>query len=183
MHQRCGLATFARTLGNRLDEGGKVIPVPKLARIGLRHGEGRRRRAGSGNEALRHALVERCRHGERVGEEIRLIEQLAQRRNLRLARPAAHTLGNREHEIEALARGQPRRKHLAAADSRDGAAEGLQRRIELIDGVDIIELGYLLLGEAERAIIVPEVVDEADLHQRSTRDGARSAPTVPSGSV
>ena len=65
----------------------------------------------------------------------------------------------------------------------DLAAKRAQRAIELVDGVDVVELGNLLLGEAERAIVVAQIVDESDTHQRFSALAVRSAPTVPSGSV
>ena len=39
----------------------------------------------------------------------------------------------------------------------------------VVDGVDVVELGYLLLGVAERAIVVAQIVDEGDAHQRDFR--------------
>ena len=135
------------------------------------------------HQPLGHGLVEADGGCERVGQQIRLIEQLAQRRHLRLARAALHPFGDGEHEVEALARGKPRGKHLPAADALDLAAKRAQRAIELVDGVDVVELGDLLLGEAERAIVVAQIVDESDTHQRFSALAVRSAPTVPSGSV
>ena len=115
--------------------------------------------------------------------EIRLVEQLAQRRHLRLARAALQPFGNGEYEVEALTCGKPRGKHLAAADAHHLAVKRAQGALELVDGVDIVELGDLLLGEAERAIVVAQIVDECDTHQRFSALAVRSAPTVPSGSV
>ena len=120
---------------------------------------------------------------ERIRQQIRLVEQLAERRHLRLARAALHALRNGKHEVEAHPRGKPRGKHLPAADAVDLAAKRAQRAIELVDGVDVVELGHLLLGEAERAIVVAQIVDESDTHHRFSALAVRSAPTVPCGSV
>ena len=79
--------------------------------------------------------------------------------------------------------GKPRREHLAAADAHHLAIQRSQGALELVDGVHGVELGNLLLGEAERAIVVAEIVDESDAHQRVSPFAVRSAPTVPSGSV
>ena len=182
MHQRARLAAFARALGERLHESWKLIPAHDLCGASLGHGEGGRRHAGVAHEPLRHRFVEGDRHGQRVREEIRLVEQLAQRRHLRLPRPSLHAFGDREHEVVALALGEARGKRLPAADTDRLATEGLERARERIDRLDRVELRDRLLGEAEGAIIVAQVVDEGDAHQDASPHG-RSAPTVPSGSV
>ena len=162
--------------------GNSLQPASSLA-SDVRNHEGGRRHAGVAHQPLGHRLVESDSARERVGQQIRLVEQLAQRRHLRLARAALQPFGNGEHEVEALACGKPRGKHLAAADAHHLAVKRAQGAIELVDGVDVVELGNLLLGEAERAIVVAQIVDECDTHQRFSALAVRSAPTVPSGSV
>ncbi len=147
------------------------------------HHEGRRRHARVAHQPLGHGLVEGRSARERVGEQIRLIEQLAQRGHLGLARAAFHPFGDGEDDIEAFAGDQPRGERLSTTHADHLAAKRRQGASELIDGVDVVELGHLLLGEAERAIVVAQIVDEADTHQRLSTLGARSAPSVPAGSV
>ena len=181
--QRGRLATLAGALGQRLDEGREVGPVRDLARASMRDRERRRLHPGIAHQPLGHPLVEGGGGGERVGEHIRLVEQLAQRRDLRLARAALEPFGDREHEVEALARDEARGERLAAADTDRLAAKRFERRSERIDRADAVELGNLLLGVAKRAIFVAEIVDQGDAHHRGPASSVRSPPTTPSGSV
>jgi hypothetical protein len=164
VHERSSLATFAGTFRDWFDEGREVGPASGLARILLSDREGRGLNAGIAHETLGHRLVERSRHCEGVGEQVGLVEQLAERRHLSLTRPALHPFGDGEHEIEALAGDQPCGKCLPAADTHRLAAERLERVRQRVDGSDRVELGHLLLGEAKRAIIVAQIVDECDTH-------------------
>ena len=82
-----------------------------------------------------------------------------------------------------LAGHEPRRKRLAATNANGLATKLFQRAGELVDGFDRVELGHLLFGKAERAIVVAEIVDECDAHQTWSGASGRSAPTVPSGSA
>lgn len=164
MHERSRLAAFAGTLGERLDESREVRPARSLARALLSDREGGRRHAGVAHQTLGHRLVETGCKRERVREQVRLIEQLAERGHLRLARAALHPFGNGEHEIEALASDKPSGKGLSATDADRLAAERLDRARQRVDGGHTIELGHLLLGEAEHAIVVAEIVDEGDAH-------------------
>ena len=85
-------------------------------------------KAGVGTPASRTsrlatALSRQTALRERVGEQIGLVEQLAQRRHLRLARAALQPFGDGEHEVEALAGGEPRGERLATADADHLAAK------------------------------------------------------------
>ncbi len=166
-----------------LTKAGNSAQSGDLVGAALSHREARRLHAGVAHQPLGHRLVETGAHRQRVGEQIRLIEQLAQRRDLRLARAALDPFGDGEHQIVAFARDQKRGESLAAADALDLAAQRLKRASELIDGLDAVELGHLLLGEAERPVVVAQIVDESDAHQACPVPMARSAPTVPSGSA
>ena len=166
-----------------LTKAGNSRHAGDLLGAALGHGEVGRRHADVAHQPLGDRLVETGGHGQRIGEQIRLVEQLAQSRHLRLARAARYPFGNGKHQVVALAFDQPRRQRLATADPDDLAAKRLERAGKLVDGLDIIELGHRLLGEAERPIVVAQIVDESDAHHTCPVPIARSAPTVPSGSL
>ncbi len=158
---------------------------------GVQHREWRCRQAMVAHDALGYGLVERGRHGERIGEGIRLAEQFAERRHLRFARAAAKTLCNREHEIPAFPVCEALGEHLAASNAIDNMAEADERRLDFGDCGGRVELGDLQLGIAEREILVPQVVNEAYAHRRqapglaaamSAGSIVRPAPTLPPGS-
>jgi hypothetical protein len=183
LDKRARLAAFAGAFGERLHEGGKIVPTGDLVGASLGDSEGGRRHAGVAHEALRHGLVLRGRGRQWVGEEVGLVEQLAQRRHLRFARTAPHAFSDGKDDIVALARGEPRGKRLPAPHPDRLDAERRKRAGKGIDRLNRIELGHLLLGEAERAVVVAQVVHESNAHRTYPARGLRSRPTEPSGSV
>src|SRR5690606_38316837 len=134
---------------------------------------------------------------QRIRERVRDRVCVEQRRHLRLAAEAGDALADVEHEVPALAGDEPGRERADVADPDDLVAERLERARHRVDGRARIELGDLDLGEAGRAVVVLEIVREADPEPTpagaAPRAGGRrprcavhvttlSAPSVPSGS-
>ncbi len=84
-HLGAEFAALAGALGERLDEGWIVAPARNVGAVAIDDDERRGGNAGIANQPLGHRFVEADRHGEGIGECIRLVVEFAQRRHLRLA--------------------------------------------------------------------------------------------------
>src|SRR5664280_3443276 len=125
------------------------------------------------DHAFRHRLVEGERAGERIGEGVRLVEQLAQRGHLRLARAPPDALADVEHEVPALAADQAAGEFAPAPDPLAAVPETGERLLEAGDGVKAVELEHVLRREPRREIVVLQVVGQAD---RETHASTRAPP-------
>ena len=136
-------ASLARAFGDRFDEYGVSHLRHRRGSV-FNDGEGRSRDALVTDDAFSDCLVQRHRHGQRIRECIRLVEQLAHRRDLRLTGTALQTFGNREHHMKAFAGGEALRQFLTAADPLDLPAETGERTVKRVNGFAGIELrGFL----------------------------------------
>ena len=75
-----------------------------------------RRNSRVADDVLRHALVQGERHDERIGEGVRDVVEVENRRHLRLAPGAAKPLGDVEHEIPPVPCGEPLDEPPGASD-------------------------------------------------------------------
>ena len=150
-----------------LTKAGNSLQPRKLARVRVATTKDGVGTPASRTSRFATALSRAAARCERVGEQIRLIEQLAQRRHLRLARAALHALPrSRTRDRSARRRRAARQAPDRGRRAPTSQPSARKRASELIDGLDVVELGHLLLGEAERAIVVAQIVDERDTHQR-----------------
>jgi hypothetical protein len=90
--------------------------------------------------------VQRQRADERVGERIRDLVGLEERRHLRLAAEARHAFGDVEHEIAPPTGDELGRERAHVTDALDVVAGRSQGILERGDRRGGIELGDLVLG-------------------------------------
>ena len=83
------------------------------------------------------------------------------------AAEAGYAFGDVEHEVPALTGHEPGRERAHVADSVDGVAERFEGAGDGVDRSQGIELGDGVLSEAERQIVVLQIVGEPDPHVAS----------------
>ena len=118
---------------------------------------------------LREPFVQSQRKGDTVGEGVRNLKRIEERRHLRFAGKAEQALGVVEHHVPPIARGQTGGQALDVSDTGDGVSQRLQCCLDGVDRFGGIEFGRLFFGVPLAQVVVAEVVGESDSHRRAYR--------------
>ena len=105
------------------------------------------------------------REHQRIGERVGDVVHVEDRRHLGLAGHAVQPLGDVEHQVPAVALGQPLDQPLGVADPVGPIAQFQQGRLDGLDRLRPIELGGFFLGVALGQVVVAQVVGQADVHR------------------
>ena len=124
----------------------------------LDQGEIGRGHAPLPHHGLRQPLVQGQRKDQRVGKRVGDVVDVEDRRHLGLAGQSVEPFGDVEHQVPAVALGQPLDQPPGVADPVGLVAQFLQGPFDALDGHGAIEFGGLFLGVSFGQVVVAEVV-------------------------
>ena len=131
----------------------------------LDHGEIGRGQPGGADHGLRHALVQRQGQHQGVGKRVGDLVQVEDGGHLGLAGDAVQPLGDVEHQVPAVAGGQPLDQLPPVADAVGLVAQRFQGGLDGLDGGRLVEFRRFLFAIAGGQVIGPQVVGQTDMHK------------------
>ena len=126
-----------------------------------------RGQAGVADHDLGQPLVQRQGQHQGIGKRVGNLVEVEDGRHLGLAGQAVQPLGDVEHQVPAVAGGQPLDQLPPVADAVGLVAQacrGPPRWPSMVSG--LVEFGRFLFAVAFGQVVGPQVVGQADVHGR-----------------